>query len=255
LERINLPTMTLCAVTSVNVEGTIAAMRASMEQVAFADCLLLTNAKVSAVPPGVRIVNIDRVKSAAAYSEFMLSRLIDFIATTHCLIVQWDGFVLDGGRWDERFLDFDYVGAPWPQFSDGHDVGNGGFSLRSARLLKACRDPRFVRGHPEDVAICRTNRPLLENEHGIRFADRAVAARFACERTSKVDETFGFHGAFNMVPALGAKRFGAIYRTLDDRSTVFHDYWLVARQLARARSWRLLARLTLERLSAVGGRR
>ena len=42
---------------------------------------------------------------------------------------------------------------------------------------------------------------MLEERHGIRFADRVTAARFAFERTAPRDRPFGFHGIFNMASA------------------------------------------------------
>jgi hypothetical protein len=226
-----LPAVTLCAITSVNVAATVAALRASLEQVGSAECLLFTDADITPSTSGIRIVRVPRLTSSKAYSHFVLHSLADHIRTSHCLIVQWDGFVLDGARWDNKFLDFDYIGSPWPQFADEHSVGNGGFSLRSRRLLEACRDPRFSGTHPEDVMICRTNRTLLEREHGIRFADLPTAERFSYERTSPPCPTFGFHGIFNMIPALGADRFWATYLTLDDRSTAAIDRRTLLRQL------------------------
>ena len=171
------------------------------------------------------------MRSASDYSRFVLGQLADHVRTEHCLLIQWDGFVIDPGEWDERFLEYDYIGAPWPQFGDGDDVGNGGFSLRSRKLLEACRSPGFRQSHPEDVAIGRVNREYLELEQGIVFADTATAARFAFERSAPSGPTFGFHGVFNMIPLLGADRFWRIYQGLDDASTVFHDYWLLMRQL------------------------
>jgi Protein of unknown function (DUF5672) len=228
--RLQLPTVTLCAVSSVNIGATIEALRACLEQIDFAECLFMTDADVRA-PPAIQVVPIDRLGSAEAYSEFLLRGLVQHLRTRHCLVIQWDGFVLDAARWEPHFLDFDYVGAPWPQFRDGHAVGNGGFSLRSRRLLEACQDPKFSVGHPEDVAICRTNRPFLEREYGIRFADLATAQRFAFERTPTAHPTFGFHGVFNMIPALGADRFWEIYSGLDDKQSAFVDYRLLMRQL------------------------
>ena len=248
MPRLELPTVTLCAVTSVNVPATVEALRACLEQVAFADCILLTDRQIEPSEPEIRRVPIAPLRSSRDYSTFLLSELGHHIATNHCLIVQWDGFVLDADRWDPGFLDFDYIGAPWPQFEDGHDVGNGGFSLRSRRLLEACRDPNFEIGHPEDVAICRTNRSLLEREHGIRFADRATASQFAFERTGTHEGAFGFHGIFNMIPALGADRFWEIYRRLDDPSSAFVDYSLLVRQLGAGRNaQRRRMRLTADR--------
>jgi len=233
--RLALPGVTLCAATSVNVPATIGALRHCLEQVNFGECLLLTDASVDP-GAGIRTKTIPRLSSGRDYSEFMLTRLVDFIDTPHCLVVQWDGFVLDAEQWDPAFLDFDYVGAPWPQFDDEHDVGNGGFSLRSRRLLEACRDPAFRIGHPEDVAIGRTNRTMLEERHGIRFADRRIAERFSFERTQPAENTFGFHGVFNMVPALGADGFWELYETLDEKSSALLDYRLLMKQLRGAQS-------------------
>jgi len=199
----------------------------------FADCLLFTDSQQPAPAP-IRVIPIGRLATSKAYSQFLLNDLVRYIRTPHCLVVQWDGFVLDPAQWDPSFLDFDYVGAPWPQFRGRHDIGNGGFSLRSRRLLEACADPEFAPGHPEDVAICRTNRALLEKKHHIRFADFPTARHFAFERTAP-GPTFGFHGAFNLIEAIGADCFWELYLTLDDRSTVYTDLAAVLRQLGKGR--------------------
>jgi hypothetical protein len=249
MPRLDLPSVTLCAATSVNVEATLAAIETSTNQVRFGDVVLFTDALLPRPTGETRLVQIGRLRSSADYSDFLLTRLVDHVRTDHCLIVQWDGFVLDADQWDRAFLDYDYIGARWPQFDDGQDIGNGGFSLRSRRLLEACRSPEFVRSPPEDVAICRVNRALLEQRFGIRFADRATAARFSFERSRDRAETFGFHGIFNMIPLLGPERFWEIYRSLDDRSTVFLDYRLIMRQLGSGSGkLRKRSRLILDRL-------
>ena len=249
MNRLALPTVTLCAAASVNVVATLAALRACAKEVRFAECLLFTDRTDLPTGPDIRIVPIQRLTSSAEYSRFLLSRLIDHVQTSHCLVAQWDGFVLDASSWDHGFLDYDYIGAAWPQFDDGHDVGNGGFSLRSRKLLEACLDPRFRGGHPEDVAICRTNRVFLEREHGIRFADRASADRFSFERCLPRESTFGFHGVFNMIDAVGAERFWEIYRILDDRRTAFVDYRRIMGQFSnQPGATAKRARLTMDRL-------
>ena len=120
------------------------------------------------------------------------------IATSHVLCVQWDGYVLDPARWEPAFLEYDYIGALWPHFGDAMRVGNGGFSLRSRRLLEACAT-LDIGNEAEDVAICRTHRPALEQRFGLRFAPEDVARHFAFERAAPQGDEFGFHGAFNMV--------------------------------------------------------
>ena len=233
MARLSLPSVTLCAASSVNVSATVAALRSSLDQVDFADCILFTDANVAS-SEAIHVVEIEKFGSAADYSDFLLRKLVGHIRTEYCLVVQWDGFVLNAKQWDPRFLECDYLGAVWPQFHDGNDVGNGGFSLRSRKLLEACLDPRFQGGHPEDVTICRVNRSYLEREHGIRFGDRALASRFSFERDRPSRPTFGFHGVFNMAEVLGADAFWDIYCASDDRRTAFVDYGLLMGQLGGA---------------------
>lgn len=244
---LELPNVTLCSVTSVNVAATLAALRACMDQISFAETILFTDIAPSRRANGIRVVPIPRLTSAASYSSFVLSQLGTYIRSTHCLIVQWDGFVIDATMWDPAFLNYDYIGAPWPQFDDGHDVGNGGFSLRSKRLLDACSRPDFVFAHPEDVAVGRLNRAYLEQTHQICFADRRTANRFAFERSEPIGPTFGFHGVFNLIPLFGPDAFWSLYRQLDEPHTVFHDYPLLLRQLNAGRQARLRqAKLTVD---------
>ena len=221
--RIALPQVTLCAATSVNVSATLRALEACLAQADFAACMLFTDVPVRPEHPGIQVVPIARLQSSAAYSDFILSRMVDHVETSHCLVAQWDGHVLDARKWRPEFLDYDYIGASWPQFDDGHDVGNGGFSLRSRTLMESCRHPLFRAGHPEDVAIGRTNRDWLE-EQGMRFAPRALADLFAAERNGDLNASFGYHGVFNAPRAMGVTAFWQVYCELDDRGTIRHDF-------------------------------
>jgi tetratricopeptide (TPR) repeat protein len=143
--------------------------------------------------PGVEVVRIAPLCSIQAYSHFILKELDRHIETGFALVMQYDGYVLNGACWSDEFQDYDYVGAPW-KHTDGMAVGNGGFSLRSKRLLRALQDPEILSLPIEDIAVCRTYRPLLEERHGIRFAPPAIAARFSFESLPPPGPTFGFHG-------------------------------------------------------------
>jgi hypothetical protein len=95
---------------------------------------------------------------------------------------------------------------------------------------------------------------MLQEEHGLRFADRATAARFAFERSAPFGPTFGFHGVFNMIEAIGSERFWELYASLDDPSTAFNDYRSLMSQLGDGRhalSRRI--RLTAHRLRYLFG--
>lgn len=209
-------------------------METSMAAIDFAACKLFTDAAVIPNDPRISVVPIPRLTSGAAYSQFVLSKLVNHLHTSHCMIVQWDGHVLDPSRWQPEFLDYDYIGASWPQFDDGHDVGNGGFSLRSRRLLEACRLPDFQASHPEDVAIGRQNRAWLE-EQGIYFAPRAVADAFSTERAGVLGHAFGYHGVWHMPRAMGVEDFWQTYTTLDNRDTFGRDFVNIIAAVVRNR--------------------
>lgn len=248
-QRLHLPNVTLCAATSVNVAATIASLNASMAQIKFSDCLLFTDAEVLPDNPAVKVVPITRLLSAKDYSEFLLRQLPAHVSSTHCLIVQWDGHVLNSASWDAKFLEFDYIGASWPQFRDGHDVGNGGFSLRSRRLLEICGGPNFPPGHPEDIFIGRVNRLRLE-ALGLKFAPKDVADRFSAERAGDPSTTFGYHGVWHMPRLLGVEQFWKIYCSLDNRSTIRRDIGALLTELHKGPHGKLRAlRIFLDQLA------
>ena len=247
-QRLSLPQVTLCAATSVNVKATIRALEVSLAQIDFAACKLFTEERVQPDHPGIEVVTIRRLDSSKAYSDFLLSQMVDYIHTSHCLVAQWDGHVLDARRWRPEFLECDYIGASWPQFADGHDVGNGGFSLRSRRLMEECREASFRSVHPEDVAIGRTNRHWLE-ERGVRFASRELADLFAAERAGDLKTSFGYHGVWNMPRAIGVEVFYSVYRDLDDRSTIKPDFSSILRDVSRGRGgWSRVGSMIIDNL-------
>ncbi len=214
-----LPEVTLCCVDTREPALALWAIARCTAQIEFAESLLFTRAaNVPTPPPGVRVIDV-QVETIEAYSEFMLRGLADHVHTSHALIVQWDGFVRDASRWDHEFLSYDYIGAPWRDASIGREVGNGGFSLRSRRLLLALRDPDVRLTHPEDEAICLVNRELLEQRHGIRIAPLDVARRFAYERVAPPAPTFGFHGLFNFAHELPADELDRVIHALPPRLT------------------------------------
>lgn|GEM_PF-1068771 len=143
-----------------------------------------------------RIVRIPPL-SYDDYNRFVIRSLHEHVETNHLLLIQHDGFVLNPDGWSDEFLEYDYIGAPW-QFDDGLNVGNGGFSLRSKRLLETASE--CVEGppwSPEDRLLCRRYRKVLEEDYGIRFAPVSLASRFSIDgvfgEPHVWDGEFGFH--------------------------------------------------------------
>lgn len=147
--------------------------------------------------PGYPVIRINPIASIEAYNQLITKRLAEELICDHALIIQFDGFILNPQEWAPLFLHYDYIGAPWPNYSE-HAVGNGGFSLRSRRLIEAVAELEYSDlSEPEDLFICRRMRPALE-EKGLRFASREIAAHFSVEWPNVLWPTFGFHGIFHL---------------------------------------------------------
>jgi hypothetical protein len=193
---IALTDVTLCAADCAHPALAARALGNSLQQCRFGDAILFTD--IEAEGP-FRTVKIPSLCSRDDYSAFILKRLCKEISTAYVLIIQADGYVINANAWRAEFKSYDYVGSVWPWYEDGMTVGNGGFSLRSKRLLEMTADPRFTQAGTlnEDDLICRFHRRALE-ARGIRFAPESVANQFAYERGTTGGPTFGFHGLFNM---------------------------------------------------------
>ncbi len=205
--------LTLVAVDGAYPELAARALLRSARQLPVARVLLLTHLPVAC--EGVEVVPIRPLTSRAAYSEFMLRELGEHIQTSHALIVQWDGFVLDGRAFEEAFWACDYIGACWPHEPGPYKVGNGGFSWRSKRLYDALAQLDARPGRPdenEDATICVRLRPLLEERFGLIFADERLADRFSFEVNRALGPTFGFHGIFNFWQVLSPEELAEFAR-------------------------------------------
>ncbi len=242
LERVQrkfLPDVTLCCIDCTErAPWALQAIRRSLRELSFGDVLFCADhdtLKSLQLPEGVRGVEIEPLRSIEAYSEFMLKSLGPHIRTSHVLVIQWDGFVLNPDAWCADFLTYDYIGAPWRHVPEPYSVGNGGFSLRSRRLIDMLAELDFAPSHPEDLAICRTYRDALERR-GIRFAPVSLANRFAVEDGLLQADAFGFHGAQHLPRVLGAEELLAFVRTLAPRALSSHFFGEFLRNIRDAAS-------------------
>lgn len=206
-----LPQVTVVIVDTLNYGEAINAIQKTLKQVTPARTMFFTDIELEI--PGVDVIQIHKIRSKKEYSEWMIKKLGTYeINTPHVLIIQNDGYVLDGTQWDEEFLKYDYAGAVWPE-TDGYNVGNGGFSLRTWRLHQILAQDDLIEGlHPEDSTICRIYRDYLERTHGITFMPVDLAHKFSFELCQPHDKTFGFHAKHHppYVEPVVIKRSGAL---------------------------------------------
>ena len=117
------------------------------KEINFGQTIFLTD-KVGHIE-GIDLFTIQPIMSKDDYSNIILFNLLNKIKKdiTHILIVQTDGYIVNPKSWRQEFLDYDYIGAPWkyhpnnneppfPQSTPENCVGNGGFNLRSVKLIQ-----------------------------------------------------------------------------------------------------------------------
>jgi hypothetical protein len=209
---LKLPNVTLLAVSSVNLAGAELALQISSHDIEFGAIKFLSSEDWSPSNPKIAMVKIPKL-DLGAYDQFILCDLFRYVDTEYCLVVQSDGFVLNASKWNPAFLEYDYIGAPWPinlMLQPGNitldlsanNVGNGGFSLRSKKLLETTskivfKDLVFITTS-EDLILCH----FLFQEMlsaGIKFPNPELAAQFSIESASaaygqNISTCFGFHG-------------------------------------------------------------
>lgn len=213
---VNLENIVVVIADTLNYQDSIYAIKRTLRQITPKKVLFFTDMKNHSgnrINDLVTIVEIEKFKGVADYNSWIINKmpgLVDLLVDdySHVLVIQHDGFVLDGTSWDPLFLEYDYIGAPW-LYIDGRNVGNGGFSLRSKKLLELTKN--LVVLGPEDECIGRLWRGSLELS-GCKFAPVGVAKDFSFELNKPTMSTFGFHGIFHppYKKTVCVKRMGAM---------------------------------------------
>src|SRR3990167_9310002 len=201
-----IPMIDLVAVACTKVPETIEALRKSQSKFNFSRTILFTHEDIKV--DGIEVIKIDKL-DYKGYNEFVAMKLWQHIGSDYIILVQNDGYVTDASQWTNEFMKYDYIGAPWPIPEDDKTyrtpsgrlvrVGNGGFSLRSRKLLRAptilgleFTDNGSGFWH-EDGFLCVHSRDVLE-KNGIKFAPVELAAHFSTElQVPETRKSFGGH--------------------------------------------------------------
>jgi hypothetical protein len=142
--------------------------------------------------------DIETVTAWGTPNEVWVHEVPKYIVCDHAMAVHWDGYIINPLAWTSDFLNYDWIGAPWPGDVPNPDwrVGNGGFCIFSKRMAQAwAKLADTKRNH--DWQICAEDRAKYE-ALGMKFAPIELAAKFSkeCECPDypvKEWETFGFH--------------------------------------------------------------
>lgn len=188
---LELPNVTIVCIDCAGKARSISALVESTKEINFFAAYWMTSL-AQRTPHPIILFPIRHIGSKEDYSTFVVKELYKHFETDFVLVIQWDGYVINPGAWTDEFLQYDYIGAPW-HFRTDFKVGNGGFSLRSKKLMTLlATSPEITRLHPEDDTTAIIYRQFLI-DRGIKFAPLELARKFSTEN-EPYRASFGFHG-------------------------------------------------------------
>lgn len=191
---LQLPNVTLICLTNKDFDGHKLALDISCDGIEFG---------------AVKLIWDEKIKSIDDWNYKIIYELHNYVQTDYALLVHADGYVISPKNWSENFLNYDYVGAPWPLPRDDYSyrtpegelvrVGNS-VSLRSKKILElpsklGLEWKSYYGNTNEDGFLCVHNKKILE-EHGCTFAPLEVAVHFSKEHEIPENQglsTFCFH--------------------------------------------------------------
>ena len=213
--KINLPDVTLIAVSSIKITETIDALQKSYKEIDFGAVKLISHERPDGLLKEIEFEKCSKINDIMDFNYLAFSDLEKYIQTSHALLIQYHAYIINPACWNNDWLQYDYIGAPWrwqeksylTDDSEHIRVGNGGFSLRSKKLLEMPQKLELQleqrQGYwNEDGNICVYHRSKFLGE-GIKYAPVEIAAKFSYENPMSENnfgkmKSFGFHK--NMSP-------------------------------------------------------
>lgn len=200
--KLQLPTVTLMCIDCVDVGRAIKVLEHCKSKVDFGAVKLLTSMPCDYE----HRVEIMPLNSLIMYSVFMLTKVHEYIDTTHVLIVQRDGWILNPESFDMAWLELDYIG---PLFMQYDKVGSGGFSLRTKKIMKSVSVLHQWDGSELGANEIQKKHSFYEdgvlsfNDHIFKIGSLQQAANFAQGGNRNPEylreRPFGFHRTFQEI--------------------------------------------------------
>ena len=195
---LNLPHVDIIIIDCIKHNESIEILEFCSKNINFGSAKFFTDKKIKS--DNIEIIKIKKIGSIQDYSNFCL-KLNNYIDNDYVLIIQRDGFIINPHLWDNNFLCFDYIGAPWTNFGNyKNDIGNGGFSLRSKYFLEYSSKYQTTLSNPEDYFLNEINYDSAIS-FGINYAPLDLSYKFSVENfipklknKLNLHHSFGFHG-------------------------------------------------------------
>lgn len=195
---IKLLNIDLISVNCVKPEQSVKALLYSSEKIEFGAIKLFSHYKPSNITDNIEYIKIGK-QTHDTMNWFHLNSLPKYINNDFMLSIHDDGFVINPEKWDYNFLNYDYIGAPWPDlpFCKKNRVGNGGFVLKSKKFLMLEEKLPHTNKH-NDTLVTNVYYDYFTS-NGCKYAPLEIACKFSLEHlipesSQNLDDTFGFHG-------------------------------------------------------------
>lgn len=191
---LELPNVTLICMTNSKLEEHQRALDKSCEKIKFG---------------AVKLIHRPDIDTIDKWNYSMVYELGQYVDTEFAIVIHHDGYVINPELWNPDWLNYDYIGAPWPLPQDDFSyrdvngvvqrVGNS-VGLRSKKLMdlpnKLGMEWKAFHGYYNEDGYISVNMRHVFEEHGCKFAPLEVAIHFSKEHEipeNKGLSTFMFH--------------------------------------------------------------
>ncbi len=203
-----LPNVTLISYDNGGLaKRTLLALQHCASMIKFADVVFVCRF----CPKGRKDERVHEVneKGYRAAMIWEVAGVSQYVKTDFALCIHHDGFIINPDAWNDDWLQYDFIGSPWPLTTphwqdDNFDwpnnrVGNTGFCLKSKPFMAHSRElsSDYDPGIAGDAYCCQIKRKEMERR-GMKFAPIEVAADFGWEGDIEEfpqgrPDAFGFH--------------------------------------------------------------
>jgi hypothetical protein len=169
----------LISVNCVQPELSVKALLYSSKDIIFKKLKLFSHYKPNNLPPHIEFIQIEK-QTHSSMNYFSMHELPKYIEEDYMLSIHDDGFIINPHLWTDEFLNYDYVGAPWPNeatWCPVNRVGNGGFVLKSKKFMHLETHLPYTNEN-NDVHITNTQYEYF-TKNGCTYAPVEIAMKFS----------------------------------------------------------------------------
>ena len=107
-----LTNVDIISINCVNPQASVAALNHCQKYFEFGKSILVSHIEPSEYYD-IELHKLEEKLSWDGYNDHILN-LKDHTDNDFVMVIQEDGYIVNPNLWDDEFLEYDYIGAPWP---------------------------------------------------------------------------------------------------------------------------------------------